>query len=62
MFRSSDQNYLPEDLVKIDGFKEKSAEKIVAELRSAFAKATCITYMEASNLFGRSIGIKKLNL
>ena len=55
-------NISVDDLLKMDGFKEKSAEKIVGEIKASVSKATCITYMDASNLFGRSIGIKKLKV
>ena len=55
-------NVKAEDLVKLEGFQKKSAEKIVAEIASSLAKADCLTFMDASNLFGRSIGTKKLKL
>ena len=51
-----------EDLVKMEGFQKKSAEKVVAEIASSIAKADCLAFMDASNLFGRSIGTKKLKL
>lgn len=50
------------DLLKMDGFQKKSAEKTVAEIRAAVAKADCLTFMHASNLFGRSLGSTKLKL
>jgi DNA ligase (NAD+) len=55
-------NVSVEDLVKMDGFKQKSATKVVEEIKASLAKATCATYMDASNLFGRSIGTKKLKV
>jgi len=55
-------NISVDDLVKMDGFKTKSATKIVMEIKASVAKATCATYMDASNLFGRSIGTKKLKV
>ena len=48
------------DLVKLEGFQAKSAAKIVKEIREAVAKADCLTFMHASNLFGRTIGSTKL--
>lgn len=50
------------DLLKMDGFQKKSAEKTVAEIKAAVAKADCLTFMHASNLFGRSLGSTKLKL
>ena len=55
-------NVSVEDLIKMDGFKEKSAAKVIDEIKSSIANATCLTYMDASNLFGRSIGTKKLKI
>ena len=50
------------ELVAMEGFQKKSAEKLVAEIAAALQRADCLTYMDASNLFGRSIGMKKLKL
>jgi NAD-dependent DNA ligase len=55
-------NVTVEQLIKIEGFQKKSAEKIVSEIRDSVAKADCLTFMDASNLFGRTIGEKKLKL
>ena len=55
-------NVTEADLLKMDGFQKKSAEKTVAEIRAAVAKADCLTFMHASNLFGRSLGSTKLKL
>ena len=55
-------NVTEEQLVKMEGFQKKSAQKVVNEIRSAIQKADCLTFMIASNLFGRSIGEKKLKL
>jgi DNA ligase (NAD+) len=46
----------------MEGFQKKSAEKVVAEIAATVAKADCLAFMDASNLFGRSIGTKKLKL
>ena len=51
-----------EELINMEGFQKKSAEKVVAEIAAALQRADCLTYMDASNLFGRSIGTKKLKL
>ena len=48
------------DLVKLDGFQAKSAAKIVKEIQDSVARADCLTFMHASNLFGRSLGSTKL--
>jgi NAD-dependent DNA ligase len=48
------------DLLKLDGFQAKSAAKVVKEIRDAVARADCLTFMHASNLFGRSLGSTKL--
>ena len=55
-------NVSVEQLMKIEGFQKKSSEKLVREIKEAMAKADCLTYMDASNLFGRTIGEKKLKL
>jgi NAD-dependent DNA ligase len=45
-----------EDFRKVDGFKEKMAEKVYASIKSNMEKATLIELMAASNKFGRGIG------
>lgn len=49
------------DLLKIDGFKDKSAERIVAGL-AVIRDVPCGRLMAASNIFGRGLGEKKLDL
>jgi len=49
------------DLLKIDGFKDKSASNIIESLNTIKTKS-CLELMNASNLFGRGLGEKKLNL
>ena len=46
-----------EDFLDIDGFKEKKAEKIYNSIQEQISKATLITLMSASNMFGGGIGI-----
>jgi NAD-dependent DNA ligase len=55
-------NVTTEELLKMEGFQKKSAEKVVSEIKEAIGKADCLTFMDASNLFGRAIGEKKLKL
>lgn len=55
-------NVKVEELLKIEGFQKKSAEKVVNEIKESVNKADCLTFMIASNLFGRSIAEKKLKL
>lgn len=54
-------NISVEDLLKIDGFQQKSAEKIVQSLKMIH-KTDCNKLMSASNAFGRGFGEKKLKL
>jgi DNA ligase (NAD+) len=51
-----------DDLLKMDGFKTLSAQKVVASLQKVRKEATCIDLMAASNLFGRGLGKKKLQV
>jgi DNA ligase (NAD+) len=55
-------NVSVEELLKMEGFQRKSAEKVVNEIQESLKKADCLTFMTASNLFGRSIAEKKLKL
>ena len=55
-------NVSVEQLIKMEGFQKKSAEKIVSEIKEVVGKTDCLTFMDASNLFGRTIGEKKLKL
>jgi len=55
-------NVTVEELVKMEGFQKKSAEKVVNEIAESIKKADCLKFMDASNLFGRTIGEKKLKL
>lgn len=51
-----------EDLLMLDGIKDKSAEKIHASIKSAFQKSDCMKLMVASNIFGKGLGSTKLEL
>ena len=55
-------NVKVDELLEMEGFQKKSAEKVVNEIRESIKKADCLKFMDASNLFGRSIGEKKLKL
>ena len=49
-----------EYLLKIEGFKKTSADKIAKSINDAYESATCVNMMAASNIFGRGFGTKKL--
>jgi DNA ligase (NAD+) len=49
-----------EDLIEIDGIGEKLVTKIFANLDVALKKEPLAKFMAASNIFGRSLGSKKL--
>ena len=49
-----------EDLLKVDGFKEKMAKKLKTNIASSIEKANLIQIMAASGKFGRGIGEKKI--
>jgi NAD-dependent DNA ligase len=51
-----------DDLLKIDGFKQKSAENFVKAMSERIAEVDCITMMDASNTLGRGMGRKKLEV
>lgn len=55
-------NVSVDDLLKMEGFQKKSAEKVVGEIQECVKNADCLTLMTASNLFGRSIAEKKLKV
>jgi DNA ligase (NAD+) len=55
-----------EDLLSIDGFKDKMAEKIASAIHTKFANKgvhiDVFLLMDASNILGRGIGSKKIKL
>jgi DNA ligase (NAD+) len=51
-----------QDLLKIDGFQIKSAEKIYSALQDGVKDVDCVTLMDASNTLGRGMGSKKIVL
>jgi len=50
------------DLLKVEGFKDKMADKIVAAIKEKVATLDCANVMDASNALGRGIGAKKIAL
>ena len=50
-----------EDLLKIDGIKEKSANNLIEALKDIYKKK-CLEIMFASNILGRGLGERKLKL
>lgn len=50
------------DLLKVDGFKDKTADKILSAIANAKDKLTCSKIMDASNVLGRGIGQKKIDM
>lgn len=54
-------NISKQELLSIDGFKDKSANNLIESLKSIKTKK-CLDIMNASNLIGRGLGEKKLNL
>lgn len=51
-----------EDLIKVPGIKDKTANNIVTALRERKSTLDCITIMEASNTIGRGFGRKKIEM
>ena len=54
-------NIKKEDLLKIDGFKEKSSDNLVKALEKIKEK-NCLEILVASNLLGRGLGERKIKL
>jgi len=50
-----------EDIIKIEGFKEKSANNVLKGL-SKINSIECLSLMDASNVFGRGYGERKLKM
>lgn len=50
------------DLMKLEGFKEKSAQKVRTSITNALVKASTLRVMKATNMFEGNIGEKKLKL
>jgi NAD-dependent DNA ligase len=55
-------NMTIEDFLKVEGFKSTMANKIYNGIKERTSIASLITLMSASNLFGRTLGEKKIEL
>ena len=51
-----------DDFMTIDGFKEKMASKLVNNIKNALTNVELSVLMAASNIFGRGLGLKKIQL
>jgi NAD-dependent DNA ligase len=51
-----------EDFLKVEGFKDKMANKIYTGIQEKLKEASIITLMAASNIFGRGFNEKKIEL
>jgi NAD-dependent DNA ligase len=51
-----------EDFLKVEGFKEKLAQKIYEGIKTKVDEASIVTLMSASNIFGRGFSEKKMEL
>lgn len=49
-----------DDILKIEGFKEKSADNLYKSIQKRRKELTMLDYMVASNIFGRGLGEKNL--
>jgi NAD-dependent DNA ligase len=54
-------NITKEDLLKINGFKEKTADNIINAI-AEIKKIDCLILMDASNIMGRGFSYKKIKL
>lgn len=55
-------NITVNDLLKVEGFKIKMAEKISIAIHERIKTLECTTIMNASNTLGRGMGLKKIEL
>jgi len=55
-------NITKEELLKVDGIKEKKANNIVESIENTLKDLDCLKLMMASNTFGRGFAIKKIKL
>ena len=51
-----------EDFLKVEGFKDKMANKIYTGIKEKLKEASIITLMASSNIFGRGFSEKKIEL
>jgi NAD-dependent DNA ligase len=50
------------DLLQVEGFKEKTAQKLYTNIQTQIQEVPLVTIMSASNIFGRGFNNKKLEL
>ena len=50
-----------DDLLKVDGFKDKTATKIYNNIHDKINKATLSQLMHSTNIFGRGFGTRRFN-
>ena len=55
-------NMTPQDFLQVEGFKEKTAQKLYTNIQTQMQSAPLVTIMAASNIFGRGFNNKKLEL
>tara|TARA_Y100000991_G_C21962723_1_gene345291 strand:- start:3 stop:2099 length:2097 start_codon:yes stop_codon:yes gene_type:complete len=48
------------DFLKVEGFKEKMANKAYTNIKTQIGSASLLTLMKASNIFGRGLGERKI--
>ncbi len=53
---------IEQDFLKVDGFKQKMANKIYTGIQNKIKEASIITLMSASNIFGRGFSDKKMEI
>jgi NAD-dependent DNA ligase len=52
----------PQDFLQVEGFKEKTSQKLYTNIQTKIQEAPLVTIMAASNIFGRGFSDKKLEL
>ena len=55
-------NITKEELLKVEGIKDKKADNILVSIKDGLKEINCIKLMMASNTFGRGFAVKKLKL
>lgn len=51
-----------DDYLDVEGFQEKMAQKLYTSIRNKIKSATLVDLMAASNIFGRGVGEKKIQV
>ena len=47
-----------DDLLKVENFKEKMANKVYTNIKTSIEKTSLPVLMHATNIFGRGLGVK----